>query len=127
MKTSFALLVFFALFLFLSCGLLEDTALDPMCFVECDIDGQGFRAQSNHKAFMRWFPNLQDQYEVTRQDLSSDFHFNLTLFKELGANNICTGTKVHIYLTDISLFMDGKTSPDLCLHGFSFCVYLFLF
>lgn len=103
-------LSFAVLMLILSgCDLFEDTDLNPVYFVECEVDGDKKRAQTKQEAFMTWFAITGDQYAVTGQDQVSNFHISLTLFKQLGEGRIPIGTKVGSYLTDISLFRSGKT------------------
>lgn len=96
-------------FIFSGCDLLEDTDLNPIYFVECEVDGDKKRAQTKQEAYLTWFAITGDQYSVTGQDQISNFHISLTLFKVLGEGRIPIGTKVGIYLTDISLFRGGKT------------------
>lgn len=109
MRALYFLFVLSLIFLFSGCDLFEDTDLNPIYFVECEVDGDKKRAQTKQEAYMTWFAHVGDQYGITGQDVTSGFHVSLTLFKQLGEGRIPIGTKVGSYLTDISLFRSGKT------------------
>lgn len=114
MKHTIYLLFFTALFISTSCGdLLKDTDFDPIYYVECDIDGEFFRAQTNNNAWMIWYAHIGDEYEVIGQDVPNDMQVILTLFEQLGENEICAGTNVNSYLTDITYYHDNKSYSAL--------------
>ena len=105
----------------MSCGILEDTDVDPIYYLECEIDGNHFRAQTNDEAFMSTSLHNPDTYVVTGQDIAKDFQVNLDLFMQLGEGKILVATNVNNLLTSISLFMGGK-SYNAILSGGEGCV-----
>ena len=92
-----------------SCIDLEDTDFNPVYFLECDIDGEFFRAQTNADAWMTWTRSLADQYTVAGQVEQDDMQVSITSFESLGEGEIQTGTNVQSYLTNIAYFHDNKT------------------
>lgn len=109
MNRSLITLCFLASFGFMSCDLLEDTDVDPKFFLECEIDGKMYRAQTNDEAFMSTSQHNPDKYVVTGHDIPKDFHVDLDLFRQLGEDKISVGVNINNILTSISLFMDSKT------------------
>jgi hypothetical protein len=96
--------------LFWSCDdLLEDTDLNPIYFVECEIDGEKFRAQTNNNAWLSWTGIVGGEYTIIGQNVTVDKSIVITLFEQLGEGEISTGVNVNSYLTDISYFHDNKT------------------
>ena len=121
MKITTILLCATITLLFTACDLVEDTDLNPIYFMECEIDGQYYRAQTNDEAFLNNSVNNPDSYIVTGHDIPADFHVDLYLFRSLGEGKIATGIEVNTLLTSIGLFMDGK-SYSAVLEGGGGCV-----
>lgn len=110
MKNLSKTLLFLSFLLFISC---EDTFLNPKYYVECDIDDDSFRAETNMEAYMIWFSHIGDEYEVIGQVTHKDMQINLTLFEQLGENTIAAGTNVNSILTNIVYFHDDNTYSAL--------------
>lgn len=118
----YLILFFLACTTFLtSCDALEDTDLDPVYFVECEIDGEFHRAQTNDEAYMHFSDHNPDSYTVIGKDIPKDFHVSLYLFRQLGEGKIATKTNVNNLLTSIGLFEDGKAYSAIAKGG-SGCV-----
>jgi hypothetical protein len=110
MKNTIQLLFILSLFTLGSCeDLLKDTDLNPIYYVECDIDNESFRAQTNNNAWLIWFAHIGDEYEIIGQNTPKDMQINLTLFGQLGETTIHAGTEVNTILTNISYFHDNKS------------------
>jgi hypothetical protein len=121
MKNTILFLLFISIFTFQSCEeLLNDTDLNPIYYVECNIDNDSFRAQTNKNAWLIWFAHIGDEYEVIGQDTPNDMQINLTLFGQLGEATIQAGTEVNTYLTNIVYFHDDKTYSALESGGSGF-------
>lgn len=103
-------LLTFVLFSLESCeelgGLLEDSDLNPTYFVECDMNGVQYRAQTNNNAWLSWFATPgQGEFVVNGNVSSQDKIFNFNSFASLGATRVPVGTTVNSYLTDINYFV----------------------
>lgn len=122
MKLSIHVIYLMTLSMLIGCGdIFKDTDLDPIYYVECDIDGEPWRAQTNNDAWMGWTGIVSGEYYVTGQTVETDQAINMTLFEQLGESKIVTGTNVNSYLTDIAYFNDNKTYNGVTSGG-SGCV-----
>ena len=109
--------LFTFLIILLGCNALEDTDLNPVYFVECEIDGELHRAQTNDEAFMQLSLVNPNSYTVTGQDIPKDFHIDLYLFRDLGEGKIPVNTMAGNLLTSIGLFEGGKSYSASVMGG----------
>ncbi|KPM49640.1 hypothetical protein AFM12_03340 [Jiulongibacter sediminis] len=86
--------------------IFEDTDLNPIYFVECKLNGETYRAQTNNNAWLSWsaFPG-EGGFDVTSNISSEDKIFNFNSFASLGATKVPVGTVVNSYLTNITYFV----------------------
>lgn len=110
----FSTLLYFKLLLLAlvstSCDeIFEDTDLNPIYFIECEMNGESFRAQTHNNAAMHWFATpMESELTVNANVTSQDKIFNFNMFPSLGASRVQVGTNVNSYLTNISYFHDDK-------------------
>ncbi len=110
MKILSPLSIVLLLFSISSCDLLEDTDLNPIYFLECEVDGTKFRAQTKNETGLSWFSGpTGDMYTISGQDTPADFNVSLTFFRSLGTGKIATEVNVNSILTSIAYFTDNKT------------------
>ncbi|WP_341225817.1 hypothetical protein [uncultured Arcticibacterium sp.] len=107
---SYQLLLLLSSLVFTSCEeIFEDTDLNPIYFIECEMNGETFRAQTNNNASMHWFATPMESELVVNGNISSqDKIFNFNMFPSLGATRVPVGTNVNSYLSNISYFHDDK-------------------
>lgn len=88
--------------------LFEDTALNPIYYVECDINGDKYRAETNNNAWLSWVGIVQGEYIINSNISHQNKILNFNSFKSLGEGRIQVGTNVNSYLTDINYFWGDK-------------------